>query len=217
MQFKIFPDQRVQLELMVDSGPRQLSGLVKSVEGPVAFILVEGLAPHDVDKLDSSEIRVWLSNTNGLYSIPGNYEIMTGHFPHLVLRVHLFSARTKKIQRRDYFRLRTKEVIKYLPEISWEDTDVKGWRETRTIDLSGNGLSFRAPEPLAHGTHVQLQLFLPKSPQTIIIGARVVSAVKMNRSNAHKVVVQFVEISERERWQIIGYLNALQRSKCGYQ
>lgn len=216
MQPEIVPDQSVELELKVDSKPRQLRGLVKSIEGPVLFLQVEGLAPEEAEGLDSANVRVWLASVDGLYSIPGRGDIVSGRLSPLLLRVHLLMGRAEKTQRRDYFRLRTKEFINFLPEISWGDAEVQGWREAHTIDLSGNGLSFRAKELLAAGAHVQLRLFLAERTQPIVIGARVVSAVHMNRSNAHKIVVQFVEINERERWQIIGYLNSLQSRKCGY-
>lgn len=216
MHIEILPNQSVELELMIGSKPRQFSGLVKSIEGPVVFLQVANLASQEAEQLDGSHVRLWLATAYGLYAIPANCEKISGRSRSVILRAHLFLGRAEKIQRRDYFRLRCREILHYLPEICWDDPELQGWREARTIDLSGNALSFRAAEPLATGTHVHIRLFLAKRQEPIVIGSRVVSAEPMNRPETYKIVAQFVEIDERERWQIIGHLNALQCRKCRY-
>jgi c-di-GMP-binding flagellar brake protein YcgR len=167
-----------------------------------------------MNKLDSAELRVVIPQMSCLYSIPARYDKRLSLAPRAALRVQLYFAQDATIQRREYFRLRTKEAVSYLPQLPNAEGQPENWRAVMTNDISGSGLSLRAREALPIGTLMKVRLYFAGRAEPIAIDARVVSVVEIkSHATAYKIGAQFVNLNESVRREIVGYLNSRQTGK----
>ena len=216
MQIEIFPNQTLQLEVETDAGRMHYAGHVTSTKGTIIDLDVDALKPDDAEKLAGADLRIIFTNPTGICSIPARFERMLEQKPRVVARIQLLFGSAHNLQRRDYFRLRTKETVGYLPHFALADGELQSWREAMTIDLSGNGMALRTKEVIPVGTRMSLRLVLSIRPQPINIEAEVIAVSKIaGHADTYRLGLHFIDINEGERWQIVGFLNSPQTAKVG--
>ena len=114
----------------------------------------------------------------------------------------------KRIQRRQYFRLKVPIGVKIqgvmnLPENPQTILDIS----TQVYDLSGSGLAIRSEIPIPIGTMLDVRLLLLPNPLKLL--ARVVSSELLTARDGRKlshIGFNFVDIKEGQRMRIIRYL-----------
>ena len=214
MQIEIFPNQTLQLEVETDVGRMHYAGHVTSTKGPVIDLDVDMSNPDGAEKLVAADLRVIHTNPSGICSIPARFERVLSLKPRVVVRIHLLFGSSHNVQRRDYFRLRMKESVSYLPHLALADGATQSWRDAMTIDISGNGMALRTNEVIPVGVRMSLRLFLSDRTQPINIEAEVISVSKIaGHAATYRLGLHFIDIHEGERRQIVGYLNSLQTAK----
>lgn len=113
----------------------------------------------------------------------------------------------QRIQRREFFRLEVKEKIIY--QILNRDLEpITDKKKTTTIDISGGGLKMVVDNFINKGTLMELYLQIPELKNTPII-SKVANILDLPEGIA--VGVNFVEIDNNIREQIIGWLFDYQR------
>ncbi len=216
MQIEIFPNQTLQLEVETDAGRMHYVGHVTATKGSVIDLDVDMSSPDDAEKLAAGGLRVILTNPSGSCSIPARYERTLSTKPRVVARIQLLFGRSHNVQRRDYFRLRMKESVSYLPHLALADGATQPWREAMTIDISGNGMALRTNEVIPVGVRMSLRLMLSGRAHPINIEAEVISVSKIaGHAATYRLGLHFIDIHEGERRQIVGYLTSLQTAKVG--
>lgn len=149
--------------------------------------------------------------------------------------------RVKRQQRRNYYRLPCVQEIYFwiLPpardtEVNWEkkfDAAVRNnmnmdqLEETLgepknavTSDLSGGGLSFVYPNFFSEGTVLAIKLFLQskREEKDFLLKGKIVWTRKMeegSRSVRYRYGVQFIDLSEKVREEIVRFVFTLSREK----
>lgn len=114
--------------------------------------------------------------------------------------------KVNKAQRRSYLRLPVNMVCHWSkPD---EDTD----QEAAIIDLSGGGCQLKTTETLEEGTEINLRLTVPNKPE-IVIKSKIMRVLERQdkKHNYYHCGVEFTEIRENQRDQIVKYLFELQR------
>ena len=112
-----------------------------------------------------------------------------------------------KVQRRNYVR------VPALYELSFRSVTKEGLSDSQQgtlLDLSGGGMRFLTKNRLESNALVYVQLCLPKGDLQLPV--RVCRAVKIEETKRYTVSVEFHEISERERDQIIRCVFDIQRT-----
>lgn len=99
---------------------------------------------------------------------------------------------------------------------------VLNWRgetlEPQAINLSGGGLRCKLPLPLAVGTLLNLELFLPLTPGRVIHGVGVVVRstelqLTEEKGPAHLTGINFVHLADEDRETIISFIFNQQRQQ----
>lgn len=111
-----------------------------------------------------------------------------------------------KAQRRSYLRLPV-NLICY-----WSKPEEDDYQEAAIIDLSGGGCQFKTAEPIEEGAEIKLRLTVPNKPE-IIVNSKIkrVSVREDKKNNYFFCGVEFTQIRENQRDQIVKYLFDLQR------
>ena len=112
-----------------------------------------------------------------------------------------------KVQRRDFVR-----VPAFYP-VSFRSVTKKGLSDLQKgtlLDLSGGGMHFLTKEPVENQALLYVILTLPKGD--LKTSVRVCRAEKLDDSKNYTVSVEFHDISERERDQIIRCVFDIQRA-----
>jgi c-di-GMP-binding flagellar brake protein YcgR len=216
MQIEIFPNQMLHLEVKAGAGRTHYAGHVAAIKGSAVDLEFDTLSPDDAETLVEADLRIIFTNPSGICSIPARFEKTLSQKPHVVARIQLLFGRAHNLQRRDYFRLRTKEAVGYLPHLALADGELQSWRDAISIDLSGNGMALRTNEVIPVGVRMSLRLFLSGRARPINIEAEVISVSKIaGHADTYRLGAHFLDINEGERRQIVGYLNSLQTTKAG--
>ena len=171
-------------------------------------ILVVG-APfkqHEVLPLrEGTKVTLTFWDEAAVYSFEGKIlQRIAVPIPTLVLELPRSVA---KVQRRNYVR------VPAIYALSFRSVTKEGLSDTQEgtmLDLSGGGMCFLTKNHLDHNALLYVQLSLPKGDlQTPV---RVCRAVKIEDSKRYTVSVEFHDISERERDQIISCVFEIQRT-----
>lgn len=214
MQIEFYPNQTLQLEVETDAGRLHYACHVTSTKGSIIDLEVDALKPEDAEKLAAADLRVIHTNPSGICSIPARHERTLSMRPRVVTRIQLLLGNAHNVQRRDYFRLRMKESVDYLPHLALADGAIQPWRQATTIDISGNGMALRTNEVIPIGVRISLRLVLSDQTQPINIEGEVISVSKIaGHADTYRLGLHFIDIHEDERRQIVGYLNSHQTSK----
>lgn len=116
-------------------------------------------------------------------------------------------------ERRKYARFETNLYITYaLPG--------KGEKEAGvfiTRNVSGGGFLFESLEEIAVGTLFDLWIHLPTSPVPLPAKGRVVRLQKTRTYGRYDVGMSLVEITEKERRELIKYLISTMMTKMDYR
>ncbi|MFQ5456772.1 MAG: PilZ domain-containing protein [Nitrospirota bacterium] len=120
----------------------------------------------------------------------------------------------------DYYINKRKEPrVPLAIKIKYIDEDGKG-HEGITSTLGGGGLFIESPAPLHPGSNVQLEFVLPdKEGGDIKAEGRVV----WNRPNFERIInfpgmgIQFTNISDREKKNLVKFVNSVKKWRGGYK
>lgn len=118
-----------------------------------------------------------------------------------------FSDEIQRVQRRNFVRVPASYPLTYRVI---ERTGLSQMKRGRTLDLSGGGMRFETPEKLDNGAILHTSLELPVGE--ISTPARVCRVEKNEDSRNYAISLEFFQISERERDQVIRCVFDLQRA-----
>ena len=153
---------------------------------------------------EGTKVTLTFWDESAAYSFEGKIlQRIAVPIPMLVLELPRSVA---KVQRRNFVR------VPALYPLSFRSVTKEGLSDTQQgtlLDLSGGGMRFLTKNHLESNALLFVQLSLPKGDlQTPV---RVCRAVKIEDSNRYTVSVEFHDISERERDQIISCVFDIQR------
>ena len=153
---------------------------------------------------EGTKVTLTFWDESAAYSFEGKIlQRIAVPIPMLVLELPRSVA---KVQRRNFVR------VPALYPLSFRSVTKEGLSDTQQgtlLDLSGGGMRFLTKNHLESNALIFVQLSLPKGDlQTPV---RVRRAVKIEDSNRYTVSVEFHDISERERDQIISCVFDIQR------
>ncbi|HZK53853.1 MAG TPA: flagellar brake domain-containing protein [Desulfosporosinus sp.] len=156
---------------------------------------------------EGTEVTLTFWDEAAAYSFEGKImQRIAVPIPMLVLEIP-DSDSICKVQRRNYVR------VAALYPLSFRSVTKEGLSDTQhgtLLDLSGGGMRFLTKNHLESNALLYVQLALPKGDlQTPV---RVCRAVKIEDSERYRVSVEFHDISERERDQIIRCVFDIQRT-----
>ena len=171
-------------------------------------ILVVG-APfkqHEVVPLrEGTKVTLTFWDEAAAYSFEGNImQRIAVPIPMLVLAL---PNSVVKVQRRNYVRVPALFALSYR---SVTKDGLSGPQNSTLLELSGGGMRFLTRNRLERNALLYVQLNLPKGDLQIPV--RVCRAVKIEDSQRYTVSVEFHDISERERDQIIHCVFDIQRT-----
>jgi c-di-GMP-binding flagellar brake protein YcgR len=154
---------------------------------------------------EGTKVTLTFWDESAAYSFEGKIlQRIAVPIPMLVLELPRSVA---KVQRRNFVR------VAALYPLSFRSVTKEGLSDTQQgtlLDLSGGGMRFLTKNHLESNALIFVQLSLPKGDlQTPV---RVRRAVKIEDSNRYTVSVEFHDISERERDQIITCVFDIQRT-----
>jgi len=154
---------------------------------------------------EGTKVTLTFWDESAAYSFEGKIlQRIAVPIPMLVLELPRSVA---KVQRRNFVR------VPALYPLSFRSVTKEGLSDTQQgtlLDLSGGGMRFLTKNHLESNALIFVQLSLPKGDlQTPV---RVRRAVKIEDSNRYTVSVEFHDISERERDQIITCVFDIQRT-----
>lgn len=130
-----------------------------------------------------------------------------GNIPVLYLRM---LDGTRKIQRRQFFRIEMNVEFKY--RIVREGEEKSNLLKTYTKDIGGGGLCIRTKESVPDGEKVYCELTL--GSQFVSFYGKVLRSKEkyMDSYLKYEVAIEFLQIDEREREQIIKHTFSMQRA-----
>ncbi|MEE1342098.1 MAG: flagellar brake protein [Lachnospiraceae bacterium] len=124
-----------------------------------------------------------------------------------------------KLQRRQFYRFNCMMEVQYRSILEGEEIDVKemeraevlklNWSKAVMIDLSGGGMKLATTLQANKQDEVQISMVLPLSTgakQYYIKGVVVASIPSANRSNVFEHRIEFKDITNQEREEIIKYI-----------
>lgn len=117
-----------------------------------------------------------------------------------------FPSKIHKIQRRKYVRVPVIRTIKYRV---LDKAGISEEKEAYMFDLSGGGLLMTTTEKLEPATLILIQLMI--SSQNMEIPGTVIRAEKDEDKGVYKTSIEFHEITEKTRDQIIRHVFDIQR------
>jgi hypothetical protein len=216
MQTQFFPNQFATIKVETAKGPREYGALIKLVKGSMIDIDLDGAETDDALVFQNSSVQIVSTDANGLRSTPGWVVRITAFTPRVALRVRVHADAVATVQRREYFRLRTKDPISILPHDFEKDGWEENWLEVHSLDISGKGIAFKSQQAFSPGTKMDLRIFLANRLEPLLLEAEVVSVARMKGySNAYRIGAQFRRVMEEERRELLGYLKSLETGKCG--
>jgi len=156
---------------------------------------------------EGTKVTLTFFDESSAYSFEGKImQRISVPIPMIVLALP-HSDSISKVQRRNFVR------VSALYPISFRSVTKEGLSDTQNgtlLDLSGGGMRFLTKKHVESNTLLYVQLFLPKGEvQTPV---RVCRTVKIEDSERYTVSVEFHDISERVRDQIISYVFDIQRT-----
>ncbi|HEY8875199.1 MAG TPA: flagellar brake domain-containing protein [Desulfosporosinus sp.] len=153
---------------------------------------------------EGTKVTLTFWDESAAYSFEGKIlQRIAVPIPMLVLELPRSVA---KVQRRNFVR------VPALYPLSFRSVTKEGLSDTQQgtlLDLSGGGMRFLTKNHLESNALLFVQLSLPKG--NLQTPVRVCRAVKIEDSNRYTVSVEFHDISERERDQIISCVFDIQR------
>lgn len=195
------------VELFVLEGEHVGNYLTRIEEVGERILIVGALFNHGevVPLREGTKVRLTFWDEAAAYSFEGKImQRIAVPIPMLVLEL---PDSVVKVQRRNYVR------VPALYPVSFRSVTKKGLSDLQKgmmLDLSGGGLRFLTKEPVENKSLLYVFLTLPKGDlQTPV---RVCRAEKIEDSKNYRVSVEFHDISERERDQIIRCVFDIQRS-----
>ena len=124
-----------------------------------------------------------------------------------------------KLQRREFYRFNCMMEVQYRAILEGEEIDVKemeraevlklNWSKAVMIDLSGGGMKLATTLQANKQDEVQISMVLPLSTgakQYYIKGVVVASIPSANLSNVFEHRIEFKDITNQEREEIIKYI-----------
>lgn len=149
------------------------------------------------------KIKIYFSRKGSFYCIEGEVE-KKRYEPIPVITMRSLSPPYKK-QKRSFFRLKIVLPIK-IKICGTEDTFLR-----YTRDISGGGIKFSHSEPIEEGSNIEVKI--PDILGEKIIKASVVRTerVDMREINKYDIAIEFVDLDERLRDEIVKFLLAKQR------
>jgi c-di-GMP-binding flagellar brake protein YcgR len=158
---------------------------------------------------------------DGLYYFAGEV-LGTKYSGHVMLYIISRPQQVQRRQRRKYFRVPSIMLNARYLEISGDGSQPvpEEWRQAETalvINLSGGGLMFVTDRELPVGTLLLLRLFLESKGENkeVLVKGKIlrVQAFKMDRLQRYRYGVQFFDLTEKDRDEIISYLFTILRER----
>ena len=183
----------------------------------IAMPIYEGkLIPLEVDK----RFDMYFYTAKGIYSgqavIENRYK--SNNIYILLVRV---TSQLKKFQRRQFFRLDTNVEIRY-KEFSADDEkyyrlmgkisdsmNEKAFSAGISLDISGGGARFVSKDNLQKDSNILVQMTLPMDNKVCKLDsvAKVIASIPArNKNNVYENRIEFVQIKDDEREQLIKYI-----------
>lgn len=139
-----------------------------------------------------------------------NSTVLGKKLDRVILFLLAVPSKLKRVQMRDYVRVQTMLPIKYrILDDNASDLKNQELQETYSIDISGGGLNFLVPGPVALNSVIRVEFVVQDHNQNDI-KIRAVARVKRKESVRDKgrvaLGVFFEEISEKDRDILIGFL-----------
>lgn len=216
MQTQFFSNQFTKIKVESAKGQREYGALIKLVKGSMIDVDLDGAEADDALAFQNSSVQIVSTDASGLCSTPGWVVRVTAFTPRVALRIRVDSDHVDTVQRREYFRLRTKDPIGILPHLFDRDGWEENWLEVHSLDISGKGIAFKAREVFPLGTKMDVRIFLSNRGEPLLLEAEVVSVARMKGySSVYRFGAQFRRMMEEERRELMGYLKSLETTKCG--
>ena len=166
--------------------------------------------------------QIWISfvRQDAAYAFSGVVESREQYpIPQLYVRP---SGEAERIQRRQYFRVRTAIAVEMFgsrPDAATNDKGSVILLRTHTYDLSGSGIGLRTEEPIPAGATLELKLRLPNELPVVKAVAKVVHSGPAPGSTPDKPLfhtgIYFLSISENDRSRIIRHVFRVQQTIAG--
>ena len=206
--------QRMDLtEVNIETKQRTYLSKINQVQGEDK---VEILMPIEQSRMvllpKDAEGTMVIYGSNGLYQceikVAERYKKDNIHFQVLELR-----SRIKKYQRREFYRYECSVPV-FSRCLTEEEKQNLVWDETQkgiagsTLDISGGGVRFLVPEAMTPGETVvcYLELGLKNEIKEIQAVGKILSVTTIREQKLFEVRVQFEQISDASREQIIRYI-----------
>lgn len=194
---------RVEIEVERDKQKILLPTKVEDFEGD-RFFLGMPFFEGKIFFLEAEEtIKIYFAKNNSFYFVKAKV-VEKKYAPIPVIGVVLL-GQPEKNQRRNYFRVQVMRRIKIRPF----DTD--NWMKAFLIDLSASGALIYFGRQLEKGDLIEIRL--PLDSKEVDVKARVVRIEKDQLRHVHQynIGVQFIEIDDQQRDDIIKFVLAEQR------
>ncbi|MDN5330926.1 MAG: hypothetical protein PWP45_151 [Tepidanaerobacteraceae bacterium] len=194
---------RVEIEVERDRQKILLPTKVEDIEGDRFFLgmpFIEG----KIFFLEYDEIiKIYYAKNNCFYYVKAKV-VEKRYAPIPVIGVVLV-GQPEKNQRRNYFRVQVMRRVRIRPF----DTD--NWLKAFLIDLSASGALIYFGKQLEKGDLIEIRL--PLDSKEVDVRAKVVRIEKdqLRRVQPYNIGIQFVEINEQQRDDIIKFVLAEQR------
>lgn len=194
---------RVEIEVERDRQKILLPTKVEDLDGDRIFLgmpFFEG----KIFFLESEEnIKIYFAKNNNFYFVKAKV-VEKKYAPVPVIGVVLL-GQPEKNQRRNYFRVQVMRRIK----IRLFDAD--DWMKAFLADLSASGALIYFGRQLEKGNFIEIKL--PLDSKEIDVKAKVVRTEKdqLRRVQQYNIGVQFIDINEQQRDEIIKFVLAEQR------
>lgn len=182
-------------------GPIMVSQVMECLGEDIFIIARPMLEGRPVPIHAKKEIRLSYYRDNGVYEFTAKVLGESGgKLPSL--RIKALSEAVKS-QRRDYYRLRTVLPVNIVVE-------AEGKEDARTVkcltlDISAGGMSLASRHDMKKDSLLTCELRLPG--ESITVKAKVIRITAVHsKEYSYQIGVQFVELDERLRKEIIGYI-----------
>jgi c-di-GMP-binding flagellar brake protein YcgR len=196
------------IELEVEIVPDQILNLpsrIEGIEGNNVYISVPMYRGELIPLRVGQNVKIYLNEKEVTYTF---FTTILGrkwqNIPVLVIQK---PSSLTKIQRRSFMRLPIKLDF-YFRAVGDESDFKKG----ETIDISGGGALFITEEEIEEGQVLEVELYLPKR-KPFFCTAKVLRILERakKKGDKNKVAVEYFDISEGKRDQIIGFIFEKQR------
>jgi c-di-GMP-binding flagellar brake protein YcgR len=203
-QIKI--NQLLDIEIELDPEKTlQLPSRVEGTEDNCLLISVPMYRGEIIPLRTGQKIKIFLNGQDVSYTFLT--EIVGRRWQNIPLLVIKKPQSLIKIQRRSYMRLPVKLDVSF--RVAGDESDFK---TGETLDISGGGILFVTEEKIEEGQILELELYLPRR-KPFFCRAKVVRLLERARKKGekNKVALEYHEITEGKRDQIINYIFEKQR------